>query len=50
MRKWFCGLALLVFGALLFVHPANALVFGQIDDFEDGTLMGWSNGVHACEH
>jgi hypothetical protein len=44
MRKWFCGLALIVFSQLFFVHPTGALVFGQIDDFEDGTLMGWSNG------
>ena len=45
MGKRFCGLALLLFAALFFARPANALVLGQIDDFEDGTTMGWANGV-----
>ena len=45
MGKQFCGLVLLLFAALFFARPANALVQGQIDNFEDGTTMGWSNGV-----
>jgi hypothetical protein len=36
---------LLVLSLVLFVHPASALVFGQLDDFEDGTTMNWANGV-----
>lgn len=38
----FAALALLpVLGA----SSASAIVFGQIDDFENGTTMGWANGV-----
>lgn len=32
--------------ALLFLtQSARAIVFGQIDTFQDGTTMGWSNGA-----
>ena len=30
---------------VLTAPSANAIVFGQIDDFENGTTMGWANGV-----
>ncbi len=37
---------ILVLGALLLLSErALAVVAGQIDTFEDGTKMGWSNGV-----
>ena len=34
---------LTVFGALL-SRPAVAITIGQVDDFEDGTVMGWIEG------
>jgi hypothetical protein len=45
MGKRFSGLAPIVLALVFFVRPASALVFGQIDNFEDGTTMGWANGV-----
>ena len=30
---------------LLGAPSASAIVFGQIDDFENGTTLGWANGV-----
>ena len=42
MMPMFAGMALaLVLGA----PSAKAIVFGQLDDFENGTTMGWANGV-----
>ena len=29
---------------LLSLHPADAVVFGQLDDFQDGTTNNWTNG------
>jgi len=29
---------------LVFARPAGAIVVGQIDDFQDGTTLNWSNG------
>ena len=34
----------IVLGALFFAGSAKGLVFGQIDDFEDGTTQFWGNG------
>ena len=36
--------ALIAFGLFLFAGSAKAIVVGQIDDFEDGTLQNWANG------
>ena len=38
----FAGVACSV---LLGAPSAQAIVFGQLDDFENGTTMGWANGV-----
>lgn len=35
---------IVVLGALTFAGSAHAIVVGQVDDFEDGTLQGWGNG------
>jgi hypothetical protein len=35
---------LLSLGLLLLVQPANAVVVGQIDTFQDGTTDDWTNG------
>lgn len=43
MKKQF-GRAILVFALLLFTRPASALVFGQLDTFQDSTTNGWTNG------
>lgn len=37
--------ALVVVACLFCSRTANAIVFGQVDDFENGTTMGWANGV-----
>jgi hypothetical protein len=36
--------ASIAFGLLLFAGSARAIVVGQVDDFEDGTLQNWANG------
>lgn len=44
MRK--CFLAVLISGALLCQTPAAfAIALGQVDDFQDGTTQGWSEGA-----
>jgi hypothetical protein len=35
---------IIVFGLLLFAGSAKAIVVGQLDNFEDGTLQDWNNG------
>jgi hypothetical protein len=35
---------IIVLGALAVAGSAHAIVFGQVDDFQDGTLQGWDNG------
>src|SRR6187549_3266277 len=40
-------LALLFLGLLCFARPADAIVLGQTDTFQDGTTMGWGNGPFA---
>ncbi|HMJ05502.1 MAG TPA: PEP-CTERM sorting domain-containing protein [Chthoniobacterales bacterium] len=37
-------LFLLALSLLFFVRPAGAISLGQVDDFEDGGLAGWTNG------
>ena len=42
-RKYF---ALFLFALLLLlVRPADAVIVGQIDDFQDGTTANWTNGA-----
>ena len=45
MRNLFRTLILVIVALLFLARPAGAIVLGQIDDFEDGSPMGWSNGV-----
>jgi hypothetical protein len=45
MKKRLFGLALLFFVHLLLVRQVEAVILGQVDTFEDGTTMGWANGV-----
>lgn len=35
---------LVVLALLLFIRPADAVVVGQTDNFQDGTTMNWANG------
>ena len=37
-------LAMITIGLLLFAGSTKAIILGQIDDFEDGTLQNWANG------
>ena len=48
-RLWKLALALL---ALSFSQPAEAIVLGQLDDFENGTLMSWAGapGAWSTQH
>ncbi len=36
------NLVFFAFAVLFIARPANAIVFGQLDDFEGGTSMGWA--------
>ena len=45
MKKRLCSLVILVLTVSFFARPASAIVLGQIDTFEDGTTMSWSNGA-----
>ncbi|MGI8819614.1 MAG: PEP-CTERM sorting domain-containing protein [Chthoniobacterales bacterium] len=36
--------ALVVPGLLLVARPADAITLGQLDDFQIGTTLGWTNG------
>jgi hypothetical protein len=47
MKKIFRSGALAVFALLLLAQPAHAIVFGQLDNFQDGTTMGWDTGQFA---
>jgi hypothetical protein len=44
MRLTRCTAAVIALGLLLFAASARAIVFGQIDDFEDKSLQNWANG------
>ena len=35
MKRMFSNLAILAFGLLFIARPASAIVYGQLDDFED---------------
>ncbi len=39
------NLAILACGLFLIARPANAIVNGQLDNFEDGTTMGWAGDM-----
>ena len=41
------SLALFACALLLFTRSAGAIVFGQVDDFQSGTTMNWTNGAGA---
>ncbi|MGZ8901385.1 MAG: hypothetical protein ACXW3Z_14945 [Limisphaerales bacterium] len=41
------GRLTLAWVALSFLQPAEAIVPGQVDDFEDGTLMSWAGAPGA---
>jgi hypothetical protein len=41
-RFWF--ITILTLGAFGFTGSTRAIVVGQVDDFENGTLHGWTNG------
>jgi hypothetical protein len=41
MKRMLSNLVIFAFGLLFIARPASALVFGQLDDFENGTTMGW---------
>ena len=41
------GGAVILLALLLFAPPASAIVFGQLDTFQDGTTNGWTNGPFA---
>ena len=43
--KRFALLALFILWVLLFETTASAVLVGQVDDFEDGTTMGWTKGA-----
>lgn len=42
-------LTLLALVLLITVRPAGAIVFGQLDDFQDGTTMNWGNGANQVQ-
>lgn len=44
MKLTRCAPAIIAIGLLLFAGSAKAIVLGQIDDFEDGSLQSWANG------
>jgi hypothetical protein len=44
LRLFFAG-AITVTAAALLSHNSLAVTFGQLDDFQDGTVMGWSQGA-----
>ena len=45
MKRIISIAAALALTTLFGAPSASAIVFGQIDDFENGTTMGWANGV-----
>ena len=47
MEKRFPSLALFVLAMTFVAHPASAIVIGQVDDFENGTLMNWAGAPGA---
>jgi hypothetical protein len=49
MTRIFGSGAVAVFALLLLAQPARAIVFGQLDNFQDGTTREWSTGQFAPE-
>jgi len=49
MTTKFRAASICVFALLLFADPAGAVVSGQVDTFQDGTTMGWTNGGIIAE-
>ncbi len=47
MKRIFGSWLAMVLALLLGEPSAHAVVFGQLDDFEDGSTFGWSNGPFA---
>ena len=45
MKRLLSNLAIFACGLLLITRPANAIVNGQLDNFEDGTTMGWAGAL-----
>ena len=45
MKRMLSNFAILACGLLLIARPANAIVNGQLDNFEDGTTMGWAGDM-----
>ena len=47
MKKKSCTVAVVAIILLLVAQPASAIVFGQLDAFQDGTTQGWETGQFA---
>ncbi len=45
MKRLLSILAILACSLLLIARPAHAIVNGQLDNFEDGTTMGWAGDM-----
>ena len=47
MKLTGCTASVIALGLLLFAGSAEAIVFGQLDNFEDNSLQNWANGGAA---
>ena len=45
MKSLLANLTIFACALLLIARPANAIVNGQLDNFEDGTTMGWAGNM-----
>jgi hypothetical protein len=45
MKRLLSNFAIFACGLLLIPRPASAIVNGQLDNFEDGTTMGWAGAL-----
>jgi hypothetical protein len=45
MKRLLSNLAIFASGMLLIARPATAIVNGQLDNFENGTTMGWAGSL-----
>jgi hypothetical protein len=45
MKTLLANLVIFGYALLLVARPANAIVNGQLDNFEDGTTMGWAGNM-----
>ena len=48
VRRLFIRSGVVAVALLVVVSPAWAIVAGQVDDFEDGTLKNWANGGNGA--